>query len=156
VIEIVNIKKIFPELSYEDLYEKESAYKQRFISIFDHWLLREEAEVCLIPSNQNIYKTKLLKLYEVFFDQKYTLYAYYDNNLVRKSEKLFRIKDKSHYMNLVVNSITEKCFLRLLIIELEIIIDGGYDYTLPMFLTKNVDMDNLEKIITKCDLFILH
>lgn len=138
----------------EDIYEGKHPYIQVFISIFDHWLTEEEVcdQATFAEENKMLYKKKLLRFY-VHLYKTYDVFAYFEMNY--RGSSALEFDSEQEYLDWVKLSVDEYIFLRLIIPELKVIIDGGYDYTLPTFLTQDEDMSKLEAIVKEHGLYIL-
>lgn len=145
---------IYETLCSKDIYEGQHSYIPVFISVFDHWLSEKESlDVTLFSEkNKELYKDKLLSFYIQLYKM-YEVFTYFEMNYTGRSALEF--SSEIEYLDWVRLSLDEFIFLRLLIPELQIIIDGGYDYTLPTFLTKDADRSKLETLVKKNGLYIL-
>lgn len=147
------ISEVYPGITANDLFEKDGKFLRIFISVFSNWLNEEEADEQLL--NSDICKTNELILnnfYRHLF-KKYKVYFFVSSDYGGGSIMQFSSEDE--YLEWVDLSIKERLFLRLIIPELKIIINGGYDYTLPTFLTKDADISKLEQIVHQHGLYIL-
>jgi hypothetical protein len=164
-----SIKENFPILEEYDLFNKNigDSYDKVYISVFDHWLSDEEATQNKFFANSLLagYVSKLFQFYQYIYSS-YEVYAYFDINTycVNKRFKgnLVCFEGRKDYIYEVNRSLDEfsclegeQLFLRLIIPELKVIINGGYDYTLPTFSTKDADISQLEKIVHDHGLYIL-
>lgn len=167
--EQASIKKNFPAFEEDALFNDSigEIYDRVYISVFTHWLSDEEAtqEKLFETSLLDGYVKKLFHFYQKIYSH-YVVYAYFDSNSYYNNKKykgnIVSFNDYSDYEHEVSRSLDEfscndgeQMFLRLIIPELKVIINGGYDYTLPTFLTKDADISKLEKIVQEHGLFIL-
>ena len=150
----INSEKVFNTfkfgISAEELENKDN-YQLMFLSVFDHWLSEEESENAFTIDKQVEYKKKLYLFYQYLY-KNYYLCTYFVSDV--GSRCLLEFESKEEYLNYVDLSLQEYYFLRLLIPDYGIIIDGGYDYTLPVFCSKNDNVVNLN-FLKKTGLFIL-
>lgn len=147
------ISKIFPGITANDLFEKGGKFSRIFISAFSHWLTEKEADEQLL--NSDICKKNELRLsdfYKHLFKSNMVCFFVCSDY---GGGAIMRFSSEEEYLEWVDLSIKERLFLRLIIPELKIIINGGYDYTLPTFLTKDADINKLEQIVHEHGLFIL-
>lgn len=147
------IGQIYPGITADDLFEKKGKFTQISISAFSHWLTEEEADDILLNSNECIKnELSLLQFYRYLFNQ-YFVCFYISSDY--GSGTFMQFSSLDEYQEWVNLSIKERLFLRLVIPELKVIINGGYDYTLPTFLTKDADITLLEKIVREHGLYSL-
>jgi hypothetical protein len=148
------VYEVFPRMGSEDLFEQNIRYNHCSISVFDNWLTEDEA------SDDNAFSKFLKSEYEIRIKKFYLgiykcteVYCYFDLNCGGRA--LLSFSSEQEFLDWVDLSIQERLFLRLIIPELKVIINGGYDYTLPTFLTKDADISQLEKIVHDHGLYIL-
>lgn len=147
------ISKIFPGITANELFEKDDNFSRIFISVFDHWLTEKESDEQLLDLDickRN--ESRLSDLYKYIFK---THMVFFFVSSDYGGGAIMHFSSEEEYLDWVDLSIKERLFLRLIIPELKVIINGGYDYTLPTFLTKDADISKLEKIVHEHGLYIL-
>ena len=149
------VYEIFPTMLSADLFEnKDIPYDTCYISVFDHWLTEAEAsdDQAFSKSLKTTYVKKLNDFYNNLF-KKHKIYCYLDVNWGGRA--LLTFSSEEEYLEWVDLIVKERLFLRLIIPELKVIINGGHDFTLPTFLTKDADICKLKEIVQEHGLFIL-
>ena len=147
------ISQIFPGITANDLFEKESKFSRIFISVFSSWLTEKEADEQLLNSDScKKNELRLNDFYRHLFKKNMVCFFVGSDY---GGGALLSFSSEEEYLEWVNLSIKERLFLRLIIPELKVIINGGYDYTLPTFLTKDADITLLEKIVHEHGLYIL-
>jgi len=139
------------------------------ISAFDHWLNEEEAEENIILYS-NILDAKAslqlkdqirqaLKYYSFeakflcFYQALYLKYNVYKYNSEEERFKPFSSMKK--FLREVQASIREEKFIEVYIKDLECLILGNYDMTLPFFCANEEGKAKLQSLAKMCGLFIL-
>ena len=151
-IDTQKIMGIYPILTSEGLYESGHPYALKFISVFDHWLTEDEAKNYFIEDLESGYFEKLYNFYLRLFDNYACCQVIEgeDSNAI-----LFNFDSKNEFIEAVKNSISGTEFVRLLIPDLKIMIDGGFDFTLPIFYDEITDLDTFMNFIKESELFLL-
>ena len=148
------VYEIFPKMTEEDLFEDNIIYDTCSISVFQNWnFMSENVDLDLFTDlNKTIYFNKVLSFLKELYNN-YSVYSFFE--ALHGGRALLTFSSEEEYLEWVDLSIKERLFLRLIIPELKVIINGGYDYTLPTFLTKDADITLLEKIVREHGLYIL-
>ena len=158
------IGMLFPVLTTEELLEGKHPYKAFFISVFNHWLSEDECNKVLIRKNRKFFENKLMNLYKNLYSQ-YAIYVCLSDEhntpaalfSSKNPDTAVLIDDITIFSKLIKSSIDEfkGASVRILVPEIKIIINSGYDYTLPFFLTKDAEFNLVKEIVEKNDLHVL-
>ena len=148
----------------DEAFEKKY-YKNFTISPFDHWLSKEEAKDNIVffskkmtraqKEKYNLYESRYINTFKSLF-QKHEIFAFVEG---KYSEELYSCDDINKFQEFCLKSIREEELLKLLIPNLGIIIEGGYDLSNHVFYKKNNDnsiINEFKNLFIKNNFFLLY
>lgn len=132
--------------------------KVYFISIFDHWLSEFEADHCAILSYSIALNHNKLKDYLVGEAQFISFYQSIDHKVIvfydNKNKKEMSVFC-DEFISILRDGLRERKFYRFMFEKYQIIIESGYDRTDRILVTKETDMDFIQKQADNHHLFII-
>lgn len=162
-----NMEKTFPYLNYaytdnkEELELLKTVYDLLFISVFDHWLSREECDstaLCFadfLQKNDVLYLQNIKKFEEFYEQLFYVGIISWKNNKKCTRVSFDNFDSKESYIDRCKVSIREEKSLSICIPDWEVVICGGFDLTHNILVKKGVNKDALINLVNKSHLYLL-
>ena len=146
--------EVFTEGSYWDiLYDSKNYYNRAVISVFDHWITKNEFQTEYSEQKKKLYREKMITFYLDIYNAGYTLcFGTHGDNI---SGGKSYILDLEEYLDYITLSLDENLFMSLIVPDLKIIIAGWYGYNLLFFHTDTELKKKFEPIIERNGLHIL-
>lgn len=141
----------------------DNAYHKCFISVFDHWLNEDEAEEQIISyqsiKKRDINDSKFILYHSfeekflVFFKDLFLVHEIYGFEEGR--EVFLRIKNQNFIEQYCLKTLRDYEFSHLYIKELDVFIEGGYDFTFSVFFKLKASLNVLKTLVSKHGFYIL-
>ncbi|MCP3660274.1 MAG: hypothetical protein GY830_08195 [Bacteroidetes bacterium] len=156
--------EFFGDFIFEDFIENKIAnkeFKKFCITIYDHWLSEEEFQNNLITywdvlngeykfSEYLNYENKYINLFNNLFN-KFKIFTFDDDFDI--IPKLNLIKSKPELKEILQDCLREKMFYNFVIPELEIVIFGNFDLSLPIYMKPS--NKKVSEMIKESELYLL-
>lgn len=161
--------EIFPFYKIDDLYPWEEdlqknphSYKSFAVTVFDHWLSREEYDDQMITFDSfgcvPKRPSELWMLYKKYEDQFCNFYSElykFGVYMLIKDKDLVTFSSKNEYVRYYKYNIRERHKNSFFIPKLGVIITGGWNLTQHVLATQNYEKEIFENIAAKSALFVL-
>lgn len=163
----ISVSAHFPKLiDFTDVNLREKGYRRRAVSVFDHWLSAEEAEVCDIFSFGSISSVDERRRYLV---GELSFLAFYkqlfSTGVIRKTivgpfgaQLGLMVHDRwdRRLKAAVIRSLRERGPMDVYIPKIGIRVQGGFDRTDQLLLESGADEGEIERLAVRSGLFLLH
>jgi hypothetical protein len=152
-------KTNFPEIEpYQRAQIEELGYLPLHLSVFDHWLTREECEGCDLINYETALSAAKIVEYQAGEDKFIDFYRRLigaDEVSVNEDDPVYRAHSETLFNAIIVPSLRERKLMDLFVERANVRIVGGYDRTDLLLAREEAQRQALRQLARDVDLFLL-